>query len=508
MKERQMRCCRSRALRAGVLLTAAGLLLPACGGSRVGQAQIVAAEGGNLSGRVAALEHAAARVPAPPSTPSGVSGLSTLPIPRNAGQSGGQSVTTTAAAAAPTTDRDTVAGRKPQRHRATAGVPAAKAAAPVVAVGCATQGPPVVIGQVGAFSGLVGANNQGALNVLPVWVRDVNLRGGIGCHPVTLFQKDTASDPARSEAAVKEMVQQHNAVALVASYAPLDVQGFRKGVESMHIAAIGGDQVTPDWHLSPDLFPVGGNERAQFAGSVQALAKQGVKKIGIFYCVESTACTAFRDTLDKDGYAKKFGMDIVYQTQISLTQNDFTSACQAAKSAGAQALVFAGDAGGVSRTARSCATVGLTVPIAITASQAGFDPTDKNLQTATLSMAAPVFPFSQTADILGEKLFRAAMARYAPTVRVEASSALAWSSATMLERVVALLGPSARSAPLTRALIYHGLGLVKSETLGGLIPPTTFTAGQAHAPENFCYAPMAFDRRGFYAPRGTTFSCI
>jgi ABC-type branched-subunit amino acid transport system substrate-binding protein len=304
------------------------------------------------------------------------------------------------------------------------------------------------------------------------------------------------------------MVQQRNAVALIASYAPLDVQGFRKGVESMHIAAIGGDQVTPDWHLSPDLFPVGGNERAQFAGSVQALAKQGVKKLGIFYCVESTACTAFRDTLDKDGYAKKFGMDIAYETQVSLTQNDFTSACQAAKSAGAQALIFAGDAGGVSRTARSCATVGLTVPIAITASQAGFDPTDKNLQTATLSMAAPVFPFSQGTDLLGEKLFRAAMARYAPTIRIEASSALAWSSASMLERVVDLLGPAARTAPLTRALIYHGLGLVTKETLGGLIPPTTFTAGQSHAPENFCYAPMAFDKRGFYAPQGTTFNCI
>jgi branched-chain amino acid transport system substrate-binding protein len=78
----------------------------------------------------------------------------------------------------------------------------------------------------------------------------------------------------------------------------------------------------------------------------------------------------------------------------------------------------------------------------------------------------------------------------------------------MLEHVVDLLGPSARTAPLTRELIYKGLGLVKNETLGGLIPPTTYTFGQTHAPENFCYAPMAFDKRGFYAPRGTTFSCI
>ena len=75
------------------------------------------------------------------------------------------------------------------------------------------------------------------------------------------------------------------------------------------------------------------------------------------------------------------------------------SACQAAKNAGAKAVVFAGDAGGVARTARSCATVVLKVPIVITASQATFDPNDKNLQAATVSMATPIFPFTETDDI-------------------------------------------------------------------------------------------------------------
>jgi ABC-type branched-subunit amino acid transport system substrate-binding protein len=493
---------RTRVIRLGVVLTVAALALPACGGSRVDQTAVIAAEGGGLAGRVSALESAQSAAP--------VANAAAAPGVAAASVAGPVAASAPAPVAAPA--KATTVGRvAAPAQQAKAGVPAPVAPAAAAGgnpVGCTRAGSPVVIGQVGAFSGLVGANNQGALATLPVWVREINARGGLGCHPVTLFEKDTASDPARSEAAVKEMVQLRNAVALVASYAPLDVAGFRKGVESMNIAAVGGDQVTPDWHQSPDLFPVGGNERAQFAGSVQSLRDRGVKKIAIFYCVESSACTAFRDTLDKDGYAAKFGMQIAYQTQVSLTQNDFTSACQAAKTAGAQALVFAGDAGGVSRTARSCATVGLTVPIAITASQAGFDPADRNLQEATLSMAAPVFPFSQGADNVGEKVYRAAMDRWNPSARIEASSALAWSSARMLERAVDLLGPSVRDIPLTRELIFKGLGLVKNETLGGLIPPTTYTAGEAHSPENFCYSPMAFDRRGFYAPRGTSFSCI
>jgi ABC-type branched-subunit amino acid transport system substrate-binding protein len=480
-----------RAFSTVALAAAATLVLCACG-SRVDRAAVVSAESGGLAAELAQAQASAAAVAPAGTTDTGSGAVAApgssaaLPIATPAG--GG------AVAATPTPS-------------AVAGGAKSAAAAPVAA-GCAHQGPPVVIGQVGAFSGLVGANNQGAVQTLPVWVRDVNARGGLGCHPVTLFQKDTASDPAKAEAAVKEMVSLRNAVALVASYAPLDIVGFRKGVEGAKIVSVGGDQVTPDWHESPYLYPVGGNERAQFAGSVKALQTQGVKKIAILYCVESTACTAFKDTLDRDGYAKKFGMDIAYQTQISLTQNDFTSACQAAKNAGAQAVVFAGDAGGVARTARSCATVGLTVPVAITASQATFDPNDKNLQKATVSMASPIFPFTQASDNAAEKEYRAAMARYNPTAEFNNASALTWASAKMLERAVALLGPSAQTQPLTRDLILQGLGMVKKETLGGLIPATSYAPNQPKAQENFCFAPMAYDTRGFYAPQATKFDCI
>ncbi|MGQ0466580.1 MAG: ABC transporter substrate-binding protein [Sporichthyaceae bacterium] len=491
------RCHAPRAVALGAVV----VLLAACGGTRVDRAEVVAAESGGLAARLAEVQ---ARTPTTARTVADGAVVD--------GTAAAAPVSETAAApiAAPDTAADTVAAPvaagKPKASTTVPG-PKPTAAAPVAA-GCAKQGPPVVIGQVGAFSGLVGANTQGAVQTLPVWVRDVNARGGLGCHPVTLFQKDSASDPAKAEAAVKELVQVRGAVALVASYAPLDIQGFRKGVEAAKIVSVGGDQVTPDWHLSPYLYPVGGIEKAQFAGSVKALSAQGVDKLAIFYCVESPACTAFKDTLDRDGYAQKFGMELVYQTQVSLTQNDFTAACQAAKAAGAKAIVFAGDAGGVARTARSCATVGLKVPIAITASQATFDPSDKNLQEATVSMASPTFPFTQGADNAAQKAYRAAVARYNPTAPINNAAALTWSSAKMLERAVELLGPSARDVPLTRELVIKGLGMVKNETLGGLIPATTYTAGQAKATENLCYSAVAFDRRGFYAPRASKFDCI
>ncbi|GAA0615955.1 hypothetical protein GCM10009547_17450 [Sporichthya brevicatena] len=489
-----------RLLRTAAVTAAVALVLTGCG-SRLDRASVVAAESGELAQRLAeAQANNAAAAPATTDADPGagvgaVAPGQTVDAPVAAGTSTGGTVATPTPAASATGG-----GGKANTNGASTGKTP-------VAAGCAKQGPPVVIGQVGAFSGLVGANTQGAVNTLPVWVRDVNARGGIGCHPVTLFQKDTASDPAKAEAAVKEMVNVRGAVALVASYAPLDIVGFRKGVESAKIVSIGGDQVTPDWHMSPYLYPVGGIERAQFAGSAKALQAKGVDKLAIFYCVESTACTAFKDTLDKEGYAKKFGMDIVYQTQVSLTQNDFTSACQSAKNAGAKAVVFAGDAGGVQRTARSCATVGLSVPIVIAATQATFDPNDKNLQKATVSMASAIFPFTQQ-DNEAQKAFRTAMARYNPTADINHAAALTWSSAKMLERAIELLGPSVHEVPLTRDHIMQGLGKIKKETLGGLIPATSYTYNQKQAAENLCYAAMAFDHRGFHAPQGSKFDCI
>ena len=92
-------------------------------------------------------------------------------------------------------------------------------------------------------------------------------------------------------------------------------------------------------------------------------------------------------------------------------------------------------------------------------------------------MASPTFPFTQGADNAAEKAYRAAVARYNPTAPINNAAALTWSSAKMLERAVELLGPSARDIPLTRELIIKGLGMVKNETLGGLIPSTSYKPG-------------------------------
>jgi ABC-type branched-subunit amino acid transport system substrate-binding protein len=370
----------------------------------------------------------------------------------------------------------------------------------------------VVIGQVGGFSGIVGANVQGAIRASYVWVKDVNARGGLGCHPVQFIQKDDGGNPAQAQADVQDLVENRHAVVVISNWQPLGPSGFRAGVEKEGIPAVGGDQNNPDWNDSPLLFAVGGTYRPQFAGALKGAADAGGKKVAVLYCVEATGCTAFYNTVVKDGYATKFGMQVVYTTTVSAFQTDFTSQCQNAKSAGADTVVFAGDAAGLERVARSCSNLGYFPKYPIAAIQASFSRNDGNLRKGGVFLASDVFPFTGS-DNPAEAAFQAAMKRWDPTAPIDQPAATTWASGQMLELVLnklsASAGPAVQAQPISPQLLLQGLATVKNETLGGLIPPTSYPAvGQTHA-ENLCYYSLRFNGDGSVsAPDRSTYKCL
>ena len=132
-----------RAFRAAAVASAATLVLTACG-SRVDRSAVVSAESGGLADRVAEAQASAAAA-APATTDTG-----TVAAP--AQHTGGSTALDTATAGPAATPTAGTTAPGPGKTTASAGNTP-------VAAGCAKQGPPVVIGQVGAFSGLVGANN-------------------------------------------------------------------------------------------------------------------------------------------------------------------------------------------------------------------------------------------------------------------------------------------------------------------------------------------------------------
>jgi branched-chain amino acid transport system substrate-binding protein len=373
-----------------------------------------------------------------------------------------------------------------------------------VRTGCTKQLSPITIGQVGGFTGLGSNTLAGAKVGMQVWVAATNARGGVACHPVRLVQADDQSDASKSDAAVRDLVQNKGAVAMVGSAAAISIAGFRHAVESLKVPAVGGDSLNPDWNESPMLFPQGSTFRAAVVGGVKVAADKGHRKVGIAYCIESANCTDVYQAIANG--AGKVGAAVVYKSQISLTATDYTAQCQGAKAAGADQLVLAMDGSAMQRFLRSCAQLGYLPVVTTSAIAAGSVVTnDANARKATVTVGNIVFPWMRT-DSPGQRAYASAMQQYAPHTRSDASTSQAWVAGEMFRFAIESLGAEG-AGPITTALVLKGLYNIKHQTFGGLTTPVTFTAGQPHAPENNCYFPVTLGANGWAAPSSRP-SCL
>ena len=477
-------------VRAASLAAVAALTLAGCG-TRVSDARVVAGAGG-----AAVTDDQGSVSPGATTQPNSGDPLANEPLTSPSGSAKSNGGTVPGSAGAEGT------GARGQAVSPT-GTAAGQSG---VDQACTSQGAPIIVGQVGSFSGLLGPVVGSGRTGLAVWARDVNARGGIACHPVQVYAEDDASDAAKSSQDVQDLVQHRRAVALVGNFVPISIAGFRSGVESMKVPAVGGDLVSPDWNQSQWLFPQGASVGGQVYGGFKQAVQQGHTKLGILYCVEASVCTNGYNEATKGGKAKKAGASVVYAAQVSLTSNDYTAQCQGAKNAGADVLGLSVDGSAMGRITRSCAAIGyrpalVTVSGAIGAAQSS----DSNLQQDTLAIASPVAPWTERANA-AERAYAEAMRRYAPNQQADGPSSAAWASGKLLEAALGKVAVDARKGPVTTSLVLKGLGLIRNETLGGLTAPISFTAGKP-TPESNCTFFMLLKPGGWTAPRGSAVQC-
>jgi branched-chain amino acid transport system substrate-binding protein len=466
------------------LVLAGTMAISACGSRQ--SIEAIAAANGPGGATVTAVQDVAAPSVAVPGATTGTAAA-------------GQSVTAPAAgtattgqtAAAPATGTGT--GTKNDGQADAAGQTAA-AGAPKAA-GCTQALAPITIGQVGGFTGIVSTTLAGSKVGLPVWVAAVNARGGIACHPIRLVQADDASDPSKSNAAVRDLVQNKGAVALVGSSVPISIKGFRAAVEALKVPAVGGDSLNFDWNQSPYLFPQGTTFGATIIGAVKQNVEAGKKKIGLVYCVEANNCTDAYQVL-KQGGATKAGAEVVYEAQMSITGTDFSAQCRSAQSAGAEQLLLAMDGSAIQRFMRSCAALNYFPAVATSAIATGsVVSNDANARKATVSVAHIVFPWMR-ADNAAQRAYADAMKLYAPDAESDGATSQAWVAGEMFRAVIESLGAEAQKS-ITTATVLKGLGNIKNATFGGLTTPVTFSPGQKNAPENNCYYPVRLGAQGW-----------
>ncbi|MDQ1502347.1 MAG: branched-chain amino acid transport system substrate-binding protein, partial [Actinomycetota bacterium] len=202
-------------------------------------------------------------------------------------------------------------------------------------------------------------------------------------------------------------------------------------------------------------------------------------------------CSDAHDAAPKQ--AAKYGLTLVYRGRASIAQPDYTSNCQAARSAGAELLDIGLDGNSVERVARSCNSVGYH-PIYAVGTLSLTPQMSSNPLLDGMGNGSTVAPWMVTSNPAVAE-FRSTLQRYAPSAYVGASAGVGWVAAKLFE--LAAKGLTA-SSPTSENLL-DGLWSIKGNDLGGLTLPLTFTKGQ-NAPFVVCYWAVQLKRGEYTSP--------
>jgi len=342
------------------------------------------------------------------------------------------------------------------------------------------KGDPIVIGTICSCSGVQAAGLGKSSDGISAWVKQVNGAGGLNGHPVKLIVKDDAGDPTKALQAAKELVEEDKVVAIVGETSVADA-AFQTYVETAKVPVVGGLAVEKTFLVSPMFFASGASAVVTTYGMMKEAKAEGATTIGALYCAESPVCAEI------DGLGRAFGQMVGIgwtSGKISATQPNYTAQCLAMKGDGVDALFIGHNPSVQVRLAADC-------------TKAGYQP-DEIEQLVAIGpevIASPDFDGAlytganalQTDEsVPGVKAFRDAAEAYEPGLTKDPQFNMnvlqSWAGAKLFEAAAKSVDLSPTSAP---ADVVKGLYSLKDETLDGIAPPLTFTAGKPAFPS--CY---------------------
>jgi branched-chain amino acid transport system substrate-binding protein len=322
-----------------------------------------------------------------------------------------------------------------------------------------------------------GVFNVPAEDEYKAWANTVNANGGISGHPVQLIVKDDANSPGTSLVDIQSMISDH--VVAIADTSNFD-EAWAKTVQAANIPVVGGYSSGLPFGTNPDFYPEGQTNDSAIFAVISTAKAAGATNLANVYCAESPICAQSVPGFTATG--QKLATPVVYNAEISGTAPNYTAQCVAAQQKGVKS-VFIGDASAIIvRVATDCARQGYT-PIYLQ-EEGGFGMNEAAAPGLkdTLWLESPTLPFFATTPEV--QAANAAMDKYFPGVRENTNlfvhdAFTVWISGKLLEDAVKAGGLTASGTP-SAAEVITGLNSLKSDTVGGLTSPLTFTAGQPH----------------------------
>ena len=366
-----------------------------------------------------------------------------------------------------------------------------------------TSGQPFKIGYIEEAVSLgAGSNNPYTIPPFQAWAKWQNANGGINGHPIQVLVQREPSNPGIALTDVKNMVSQ-GIVALVSDDTS-DETAWASYVTKAGIPTFEATSGSINLATSPVLFSTQISLLSTPAAIVAAAKKAGSNSMAVFYCAEIPECAQAVPALA--GAGKTIGVNVPFSTSILGSAPNYTAQCVTAKSHNATSLEIADASQIITRVAANCAQQGYT-PHEIT--------DGLNIQRSFagapgmngLISFEPTMPFFQT-SFPGIKTMTDAFNKYDPGLtKMDGYGDLATNQWTtgLLIAAGAKAGGVGTTHPITPAALLQGFYTLHTTTLGGMVPPETFTPGKAQ--QNKCWFWAAVKNNKFTMPYGRTIAC-
>jgi branched-chain amino acid transport system substrate-binding protein len=332
-------------------------------------------------------------------------------------------------------------------------------------------GDPIRIGLAVAESGPQASSNESTVGAAEAWVEQTNADGGLGGRPVEIVTVDTQNDAAAAQAAVKELINQDDVVAmlLVDPVAEGPVSQF---VEDADIPVIGAGGYAQDvWNSLPNFFTNSNNSLTVITSEIYAAAAADATVFGAAVCAETATCAEGANAVFGPN-ADALGVTYAGAITVGASAANYTAECLnfIEKKADAISMIIPVDTS--LRLMTDCIQQGYD---GIFATAAGSFDTEKFKQIQGAHIVGTLNGFPWWVDDAPVKRFRDAMEKYSPDTLYEHTSATTtWASLELFKKAI-----GTDTTDVSRDSVFAAYRSIKDETLDGLLPqPLTFTDGQ------------------------------
>jgi branched-chain amino acid transport system substrate-binding protein len=350
--------------------------------------------------------------------------------------------------------------------------------------GASSSSAPVKIGLLCACTGPISAGIEEVPPVAKAWVDSVNAAGGINGHKIDLIVEDDTSSPSKSTSEAQTLVGTDHVVAIID--ATSEDFSWASYVQAQGVPVVGLNTSTEPFYTNSDFYPEGQTEDSLFFGITAAVHQAGGKDFALFYCAEAVQCQEGIAPLEAQ--AKTAGEDVVAALEVSASAPNYTAQCLAAKQAGAT-VAFVADVQTVDeKIIQDCYAQGYKPKVVVDGETIGpsmATSTGFNVATYFTVPNLPYFAKSSAISAMDSAVKKYSGANVLTNSNYNELAAEAWMSGKEIQAAVA--ADHVSGAP-TSAEITKGLNSFKGQTLDGLAPALTYTAGKPHPVDCWYYA--------------------